>query len=111
MDSVLIRYTLTGDLDLDLDIDGSDYALMDAGFAAGLTRYQDGDIDFSGVIDADDYFWMDRAYSNQGVTLAAMAAMSAGAVPEPGIAMGMLTVGAMLVGRRRRCVTSAGLSC
>jgi hypothetical protein len=106
VDSVLVRYTLTGDLDLDRDIDEVDYGLIDAGFAAHQTGYHHGDIDFSGAIDADDYFLIDRAFANQGAALAVLEAMlassAAASVPEPAsLAMGA-AMAALLVGRRRR---------
>jgi hypothetical protein len=78
--SILIRYTYTGDLDLDLDIDADDYARIDAGFANRASRYQDGDIDLEGKITSDDFFLMDRAFSNQGGILSTLHTT---AIPEP----------------------------
>ncbi|HEV8605306.1 MAG TPA: lamin tail domain-containing protein [Tepidisphaeraceae bacterium] len=82
----LIKYTYTGDMDLDGDIDADDYARLDAAYA-GATGiggpYRNGDINYSGSINSDDYFQIDRAFSTQGAVLsppqapAAAAAISA----------------------------------
>jgi hypothetical protein len=102
LDSILIRYTYTGDFDLDRDTDADDYALIDSGFANGLAGYRNGDIDLNGVIDADDYFWIDRAFSGQGAILGAMQTFSASSIPEPGTCAILLTMATILVRRRRR---------
>ncbi|HMC11049.1 MAG TPA: DNRLRE domain-containing protein, partial [Pirellulaceae bacterium] len=39
INSILIRYTLNGDLNLDGDVDGDDYAKMDSGFAQKLAGW------------------------------------------------------------------------
>ncbi|HEV8291631.1 MAG TPA: hypothetical protein VGP94_06890, partial [Tepidisphaeraceae bacterium] len=56
VNTILIRYTYTGDLNLDLDIDADDYAMMDTGYATHATTYQSGDINLDGTINADDFF-------------------------------------------------------
>jgi len=80
--SILIRYTLTGDLNLDQQINADDYAMIDSGFASHGTTYQSGDVDFDGSINADDFFLIDRAFSNQGAILSALHTT---AIPEPSI--------------------------
>jgi len=80
VNTILIRYTYTGDLNLDLDIDADDYALMDAGFATHAANYQSGDINLDGAINADDFFLIDRAFSNQGALLSTL---HTAAIPEP----------------------------
>ncbi len=81
--SILIRYTLTGDLNLDQQINADDYALVDSGFATHAASYQFGDINLDGTINADDFFLIDRAFSNQGVILSAHSS----SVPEPAMLM------------------------
>jgi len=97
--SILVRYTYTGDLDLDLDIDADDYARMDAGYATHATRYQDGDINLDGAINADDFFLIDRAFSNQSATLSTLHTT---AIPEPSLMILALAAATLPVARRRR---------
>jgi len=97
--SILVRYTYTGDLDLDLDIDADDYAMMDAGYATHASRYQDGDINLDGAINADDFFLIDRAFSNQSATLSAL---HTSAIPEPSVMILALAAATLPVARRRR---------
>ncbi len=97
--SILIRYTLTGDLDLDLDIDADDYALMDSGFATHSTTYQSGDINLDGTINADDFFLIDRAFSNQSALLSTLHTT---AIPEPSAMILALAAASLAVARRSR---------
>ncbi|MGE5610758.1 MAG: hypothetical protein ACM359_16020, partial [Bacillota bacterium] len=70
---ILVKYTWTGDLNLDATVDGDDYFIIDSNFISQLAspRYQDGDLNSDGVIDGDDYFLMDSAFIAQGPRLAA----------------------------------------
>ncbi len=71
VNTVLVKYTYTGDADLDGDIDADDYAKIDGGFASHLSGYRNGDFNFSGGSpNSDDYFQIDRAFYNQGAALA-----------------------------------------
>jgi hypothetical protein len=71
VNDILVKYTYTGDADIDGDIDADDYARIDAGFANHLSEYRDGNFDYVGGINADDFFLIDRAYSSQSTALAA----------------------------------------
>jgi hypothetical protein len=64
--AVLIRYTLSGDANLDGRVDGIDYSRSTNGRRWQLTGFANGDFDYSGVLDADDLFVM---YSNYGKVL------------------------------------------
>jgi hypothetical protein len=81
LNSVLVKYTYNGDMDLNGVVDADDYFRIDRGFANHLTGYANGDLDFSGAVDADDYFLIDAAFLQQGTPLAG--AVNAMAVPEP----------------------------
>jgi hypothetical protein len=112
--SILIRYTFNGDLDLDGIIDADDYAKMDAGFVQKLNGWANGDLDYNGKINADDYFLMDRAFSNQS-SLPAPAALAFGPtnVPEPDLAAATAIFGALILRRRgsRRGASSSSARC
>src|SRR5207245_5393090 len=79
--SILIRYTLNGDLDLNGVIDADDYARIDAGFAQKLTGWINGDLDYGGNINADDFFLIDQAFASQS-SLPAPLALGPVNVPE-----------------------------
>ena len=65
--SILVKYTWNGDMDLNGKVDADDYFLIDSGFLSQgqLKGYRNGDLDFSGGIDADDYFLVDSAFLGQ----------------------------------------------
>jgi hypothetical protein len=96
--SVLVKYTWTGDANLSGKVDASDYLRIDVGFARGLPFWYNGDFDFSGTVDANDYFWIDSAFARQTGVLGAGVV----AVPEPGLGGAVILAGAALARRRRR---------
>jgi hypothetical protein len=63
---VLIKYTYYGDANLDGQVDGSDYTLIDNGFNNHLTGWYNGDFNYDGVVDGSDYTLIDNAYNTQG---------------------------------------------
>ena len=67
--AVLVKYTYTGDADLNGHIDGDDYFRVDLGFNSGVPSYLHGDFDLNGRIDADDYFLVDYNFIKQGTFL------------------------------------------
>ena len=87
MSSILIKYTLMGDLNLDGRVNADDFFLMDRGFANGIgsNQYYNGDIDYNGLINADDYTYIDRAYAMQVIATsnAPSSFIGISAVPEP----------------------------
>lgn len=64
-DSVLVKYTYSGDLNLDGRVDIDDYFAADMGHALHRSDGQ-GDVNFSGAVTADDYFAIDRSFLQQG---------------------------------------------
>jgi autotransporter-associated beta strand protein len=111
---VLVKYTYYGDANLDGKVDGSDYSLIDAGYASHghLTGWQNGDFNYDGVIDGTDYALIDNAFNNQSAVISssaqvaastaqAAAGVSPAAVPEPA-SVALLGAGALLVCTRRR---------
>ena len=62
-DTVTIRHTLNGDVNLDGSIGGGDYHAIDQGFlTAGEPQYAHGDFNYDRVVDGDDYFLIDSAF-------------------------------------------------
>jgi autotransporter-associated beta strand protein len=111
---VLVKYTYYGDANLDGKVDGSDYSLIDAGYASRdiLTGWQNGDFNYDGVIDGSDYSLIDNAFNNQGAAISSSAltaastaqiavAASPTAAPEPA-SIALLGSGALLLASRRR---------
>jgi hypothetical protein len=90
--SIILKYTYTGDMNFNGVVDADDYARIDAGYNGALSGYRNGDLDYSGLIDADDYWEIDRTYSTQGAPLVGvdsgvgMAPAAGGAIAEPPIA-------------------------
>ena len=68
---VLVKYTYFGDANLDGRVDGSDYALIDGGYAnaSTATGWINGDFNYDGQTDGSDYALIDNAFNNQTATL------------------------------------------
>jgi hypothetical protein len=66
---VLIKYTYYGDANLDGQVDGSDYTLIDNGFNNQLTGWQNGDFNYDSTVDGSDYTLIDNVYNIQGSPL------------------------------------------
>jgi autotransporter-associated beta strand protein len=111
---VLAKYTYFGDANLDGQVDGSDYTLIDAGFnsqktAAPLTGWYNGDFNYDGQIDGSDYTLIDNAFNTQGANVnnAVQFASttdqiaSGGSVPEPA-AFAITTTVLLAFSSRRR---------
>ncbi len=108
---ILVKYTYFGDANLDGKVDGSDYSLIDNGYANHLTGWYNGDFNYDGVIDGSDYALIDNAFNNQGAQLTSPTALVASAtaqvagptaVPEPA-SIALIAAGAVgLLARRRR---------
>jgi hypothetical protein len=54
--AIILRYTVTGDLDLDGDVDDEDYTVVGAKYAPGVAQphWHWGDLDLDGDVDNDD---------------------------------------------------------
>jgi hypothetical protein len=63
--SILVKHSWLGDVDLSGKVDADDYFIVDGSFAEGLVDSPPGDIDLSGIVDADDYFLMDLSFASQ----------------------------------------------
>jgi autotransporter-associated beta strand protein len=106
---VLVKYTYYGDANLDGKVDGSDYSLIDAGYASGaLSGWQHGDFNYDHVIDGSDYSLIDNAFNNQGAAISSSALIASStaqvsptAVPEPA-SIALIGVGMSLLAARRQ---------
>jgi autotransporter-associated beta strand protein len=107
-DDVLVKYTYTGDGNLDGAVTFDDYAAMDSAFFGLIPNlgWATGDINFDTQITFDDYSVVDQAFFFQGAPLSGDAGGVA-AVPEPGTLVLLLAcLGAMIaVGHSRRSRT------
>jgi hypothetical protein len=118
---VLVKYTYYGDANLDGQVDGSDYSLIDYAYtynqenpSAPLTGWYNGDFNYDGVTDGSDYTLIDNAFNQQGAAInAEVATVTAqiggvltSAVPEPASVGALAMAAAGLLGRRSRGVAS-----
>ena len=103
--SVLIKYTYTGDANLDGRIDADDYFLIDSNdnkSGAATSGYAKGDFNYDGKINGDDYFIIDSNFTAQS-GLPPAAPLEATAVPEPtSLAFFGAAFAYPLIRRRRR---------
>jgi hypothetical protein len=68
--AVLLRYTWTGDADLNGQVDFDDYVRIDSGFNTGASGWFNGDFDYNGRVDFDDYVLIDLGFNARSATLA-----------------------------------------
>jgi hypothetical protein len=69
---VLLKYTYYGDANLDGKVDGSDYTLVDHGFAGKLSGWYNGDFDYNTTVNGSDYTLIDNDFNTQGAKVTAM---------------------------------------
>jgi hypothetical protein len=96
--SVLIRYTLGGDANLDGIVNSQDFNLLIAHYGQSNARWSYGDFDYSGKVNSLDF---NRLAGTFGATLPVGAASLGSVVPEPASASLLITAAAMLLRRKR----------
>ena len=95
--SVLIRYTVSGDANLDGTVNLTDFTILAANFNGTAKRWAQGDFNYSGNVDLTDFTFLASNF-NQSLAAQTVAAV----VPEPGGAALALLVAAGWAARRRR---------
>jgi hypothetical protein len=63
---VIVEYTYYGDANLDGQVDGADYTLIDNGFLNHLTGWGNGDFNYDGIINGSDYTLIDNVFNMEG---------------------------------------------
>jgi hypothetical protein len=110
---VLVKFTYYGDANLDGQVNGNDYTLIDTGYGGGGTGWQFGDFNYDGHIDGSDYSLIDNAFNRQNAVAlndqmadetAEVSAITS--VPEP--AMSVLCLAGSLATRIRRSDKNTG---
>jgi hypothetical protein len=100
--AVLVRYTYSGDANLDATVDTIDFNNLASNFGGNGKTWSQGDFNFDTTVDTVDF---NLLASNFGQTLAGPAAGLGSVVPEPaaaGVALLGLMVGNVLCRRQRR---------
>ncbi len=67
--TAIVKYTYSGDANLDGVVSGDDYFAIDSSFPQSLHGWTNGDLNFDGVINGDDYFLIDSTFPQQGAAL------------------------------------------
>lgn len=99
---VLVRYTYSGDANLDGVVNIDDYGRIDSNVrsSGSVFGWFNGDFNYDGQINIDDYGVIDSAIAASGNSPVWGGAADAAAVPEPGLVGAVLV--ALLLPRRRR---------
>ncbi len=79
---VIVKFTYFGDANLDGQVDGLDYALIDNSVnQATLGGWQNGDFNYDGNINGDDYSLIDNAFNTQTSAMPTVAIAAAQVAP------------------------------
>jgi autotransporter-associated beta strand protein len=103
--SVLVRYTRTGDANLDGVVNDDDVTVVGASYAPGVAgaSWATGDFDYNGFVDDDDVTLLGVFYNPSAAPLLGSPPGTVTAVPEPAaFYMAILAVAFLVVWRCRR---------
>jgi hypothetical protein len=75
-----VKYTLSGDANLDGLVNGSDFNVLSANFNQSITGWDQGDFNYDGLVNASDFNDLSANF-NQGVNIAAVANTILAAAP------------------------------
>jgi hypothetical protein len=62
---ILVKYTYFGDANLDGQVNGTDYSLIDASYHGSATGWSNGNFNYDTAIDGSDYSLIDNAFNTQ----------------------------------------------
>jgi autotransporter-associated beta strand protein len=102
--SVLVRYTRTGDANLDGVVNDDDVTIVGAAYAPGITQphWALGDFDYNGFVDDDDVTLLGVFYNPLAAPLAGSPPVTGAPVPEPATICLLILAAALLVAWRCR---------
>ncbi|MEI8195241.1 MAG: dockerin type I domain-containing protein, partial [Phycisphaerae bacterium] len=89
---IVVRYTYSGDTNLDGKIDAVDFAQIDVAFLRGMTNagWINGDVNYDGLVTAADFALINNAYPQQTTyPLAAAAVPAVAALATPSVAVAL----------------------
>jgi hypothetical protein len=97
--SVLIRYTRTGDANLDGVVNDDDVTIVGATYAPEVSQphWALGDFDYNGFVDDDDVTLLGAFYDPSAAPLAGSPPMAVTAIPEPATICMLVVAAAILV--------------
>lgn len=100
--TVLVKYTIPGDTDLNGVVDLADYTAVVRNFGKPGASWSQGDFGYDGAVGLDDYTTVVRAFGGNASALVAAFGAAAAPVPEPtAVALGLAVAVAALPRRRR----------
>ena len=101
--SIVLKYTLAGDANLDGMVNSDDYGLIDSGFISRAGGWYNGDFNYDGMVNADDYGRIDAGFLAQS-GLAGARIRQTRAVPEPGAGVVVALAAVAIMRLRRRAL-------
>lgn len=102
--SVIVRYTLIGDSNLDAQVNALDFNALATHYGNTAAVWSDGDFNYDGVVNALDFTVM---ASNFDTTLPSTGEPLGALIPEPAVSA-LIAISLLCVARRRRIASAAG---
>jgi hypothetical protein len=107
--SVLVRYTLLGDANLDGAVNFTDLSKLSQNYnQPGTFHWSDGDFNYDGHVDFNDQVYLAQNYNTSLPPSGAAPVFALAAVPEPGAAGVTVALGLVYASRRGRRRRSVG---
>jgi autotransporter-associated beta strand protein len=97
--AVLIRYTYSGDANLDGSVDTVDFNLLASNFSNTGARWSQGDFNYDGMVDTMDFGLL---ASNFSLTLGGSTTNLGALVPEPSVPLSVVCIMGLAARKRQR---------